>query len=205
MISLKILVTFLVCIQLAWPLAANEVIGCGGFIKSNTDINYKIIKVKLLTKEGVVKYTTEASPVNGYYMIPVYTKGEYVLQVNPPPGWSFEPNEIDINVDGETDACTLNQDVNFFFKGFGLSGKVVTDGDARMNGPAGVKLDLISGGKVVDSSLSGNDGTYYFSNIMPGDYQIEASHETIKFLNVSYQRVLWENSNFQFTLLDITF
>jgi hypothetical protein len=70
-------------------VSANEVIGCGGFIKSNTEINYKIIKVKLITKDGAIKYTTEASPVNGYYMIPVYNKGEYVLQVNPPPGWSF--------------------------------------------------------------------------------------------------------------------
>ena len=26
-------------------LNANEIIGCGGFIKSNTDINYKIIQV----------------------------------------------------------------------------------------------------------------------------------------------------------------
>ena len=68
---------------------ANEVIGCGGFIKSNTEINYKIIKVKLLTRDGAVKYTTEASPVNGYYMIPIYNKGDYVLQVNPPLGWSF--------------------------------------------------------------------------------------------------------------------
>lgn len=68
---------------------SNDIIGCGGFIKSNTEINFKIIKVKLLTKDGAVKYTTEASPVNGYYMIPIYSKGEYVLQVNPPPGWSF--------------------------------------------------------------------------------------------------------------------
>lgn len=68
---------------------ANEVIGCGGFIKSNTEINYKIIKVKLLTRDGAVKYTTEASPVNGYYMIPIYNKGDYMLQVNPPLGWSF--------------------------------------------------------------------------------------------------------------------
>ncbi len=68
---------------------SQDVIGCGGFIKSNTEINYKIIKVKLLTKDGAVKYTSEASPVNGYYMIPVYNKGEYILQVTPPPGWSF--------------------------------------------------------------------------------------------------------------------
>lgn len=49
----------------------------------------QICKVKLLTKERIVKYTTESSPVNGYYMIPIYNKGEYILQVNPPPGWSF--------------------------------------------------------------------------------------------------------------------
>ena len=76
----------------------NEVIGCGGFIKSNTEINYKIIKVKLLTKDGAVKYTTEASPVNGYYMIPIYNKGDYVLQVNPPLGWSFGTLTYPINI-----------------------------------------------------------------------------------------------------------
>ena len=103
---------------------ANEVIGCGGYVRSNTEINFKIIKVKLLTKDGIVKYTTESSPVNGYYMIPVYTKGEYILQVNPPPGWSFEPTQVNVNVDGKTDPCTKNEDINFFFKGFGLSGKV---------------------------------------------------------------------------------
>ncbi len=82
--------SLLIAVLLAAAAAsANEVIGCGGFIKSNTEINYKIIKVKLLTKDGAVKYTTEASPVNGYYMIPIYNKGDYVLQVNPPLGWSF--------------------------------------------------------------------------------------------------------------------
>lgn len=138
-----------------------------------------------MTKEKVVKYTTEASPVNGYFMIPVYTKGEYILQVNPPPGWSFEPTEIPINVDGETDACSKNEDINFLFKGFGLSGKVVTQGDARMNGPAGIQLELISNKKVVDSTVSGSDGTYYFSNVMPGAYQIKAQHKSFKFLTVS--------------------
>lgn len=190
MILLKTLVTILVWFEFISSIYANEVIGCGGFIKSNTEINYKIIKVKLLTKEGIVKYTTEASPVNGYYMIPVYTKGEYILQVNPPLGWSFEPNEIPVNVDGETDACSKNEDINFFFKGFGLSGKVVTNGDIRMNGPAGVKLNLISNNKVIDTKFSAADGTYYFSNAMPGAYQIEAEHETIQFLTKKVSVVL---------------
>ena len=88
--SNSILFVFTLCIASIWQIVgANEVIGCGGYVRSNTEINFKIIKVKLLTKDGIVKYTTESSPVNGYYMIPVYTKGEYILQVNPPPGWSF--------------------------------------------------------------------------------------------------------------------
>lgn len=186
MIILRTLIVVLALFELSPVAFTNEVIGCGGFIKSNTEINYKIIKVKLLTKDRVVKYTTEASPVNGYYMIPVYTKGEYILQVNPPPGWSFEPNEIEVNVDGTNDACSKNEDTNFFFKGFGLSGKVVTHGDARMNGPSGIKLNLIAKEKVIDSTVSGEDGNYYFSNVMPDSYQIEAVHDSIKFSNVAF-------------------
>ena len=37
-------------------IIGNEIIGCGGFIKSNTDINYKIIQVnKSLLKQSSVK------------------------------------------------------------------------------------------------------------------------------------------------------
>ena len=58
------------------------------------------------------------------YMIPVYDRGEYLLKLLPPSGWSFEPTQIELNIDGETDPCTLNQDLNFVFKGFGLAGRV---------------------------------------------------------------------------------
>ena len=88
-----IIVSCLVALSAVAAAAASgesEPIGCGGFIKSNTEINFETIKVKLLSKNGLaVKYITEASRLNGYYMIPVYEHGEYVLQVNPPPGWSF--------------------------------------------------------------------------------------------------------------------
>ncbi|CAF0810412.1 unnamed protein product [Brachionus calyciflorus] len=178
---LRLLIPILISLLIE-ASTAEDIIGCGGFIKSNTEINFKIIKVKLLTKDGAVKYTTEASPVNGYYMIPVYTKGEYILQVNPPPGWSFEPSQVMVNIDGQTDACSKNEDINFFFKGFGLSGKVVSQGDSKNRGPSGVKLNLISNGKQIDSTLSSNDGSYYFSNVMPGVYQVEALHPTYKFL-----------------------
>jgi hypothetical protein len=57
-------------------------------------------------------------------MIPVYDRGEYILKLLPPAGWSFEPSQIELNIDGETDPCTLNHDLNFVFKGFGLAGRV---------------------------------------------------------------------------------
>lgn len=47
-----------------------------------------------------------------------------MVQVDPPRGWSFEPTEVLLNVDGSTDACSQGQDINFSFKGFGITGKV---------------------------------------------------------------------------------
>jgi hypothetical protein len=35
--------------------------------------------------------------------------------VSPPPGWSFEPNSVELNFDGKTDICSLGEDVNFVF------------------------------------------------------------------------------------------
>ena len=155
----------------------------------------------MFTKDKILKYTTESSSVNGYYMIPVYNKGEYLLKVEPPPGWSFgknensllilpnfnffslniDPTEIPLNIDGINDPCSKNEDLNFYFKGFGLSGKVITYGDINKKGPANVKLDLLLNEQKISSATSALDGSYYFSNIMPGDYKIQASHPTWKF------------------------
>jgi hypothetical protein len=49
------------------------------------------------------------------------------------------------------------------FKGFGLSGKVVTHGDSKLNGPSGIKLNLILDKQVIDKTESGPDGRFFFS------------------------------------------
>lgn len=49
-----------------------------------------------------------------------------LLQVAPPSGWSFEPSEVGLNVDGVSDSCSQGKDINFFFKGFAVTGKVFT-------------------------------------------------------------------------------
>ena len=113
-------------------------------------------------------------------MIPVYERGEYILKLLPPSGWSFEPSQIELNIDGETDPCTQNHDLNFVFKGFGLAGrvcdsswqnianricsiplKVISAGSASNmgGGPAGVTLTLYQDNKKLNETKSKADGT----------------------------------------------
>lgn len=80
------------------------------------EVNWKFFDRHRFTKQGSLKDKTDCSPSNGYYFLPVYDRGEYTLQISPPPGWSFEPEQIDIVFDGKTDLCSLGKDVNFSFK-----------------------------------------------------------------------------------------
>lgn len=47
--------------------------------------------------------------------------------MDPPRGWSFEPTEVELNVDGVADDCSQGKDINFTFKGFGITGRVSND------------------------------------------------------------------------------
>lgn len=92
-------------------------------------MEYRFIQLKL--RQSMDSMSTTKIKINGdhhfyyfSYMIPVDERGEYILKLLPPLGWSFEPSQVELNIDGETDACTLNQDINFVFKGFGLAGRV---------------------------------------------------------------------------------
>ena len=78
-----------------------------------------------MSKDGHVKFKTEAAPVSGYYMIPIYDKGEFKLVVEEPNGWSFEPKEVSIDIDGKTDKCSVQEDINFIFKGFSIAGQAL--------------------------------------------------------------------------------
>lgn len=151
--------------------------GCGGFIRSGVEINYSRVEVKLLTRQGSHKYQTEGAPNNGYYLIPLYDRGDYTLRVDPPPGWVFEPLSVDLHVDGTTDPCSTAKDIDFLFKGFSILGKVVSAGAEE--GPAGVTVELQDAqGKTLQKTQSGLGGGYSFARILPGDYSLLASHPT---------------------------
>ncbi|KTG41083.1 hypothetical protein cypCar_00001373 [Cyprinus carpio] len=120
-------------------------VGCGGFVKSDVEINYSVIEIKLYTKQGSLKYQTDCAPINGYFMIPLYDKGDFVIKIEPPSGWSFEPTTVDLHVDGITDICTKEQDINFIFTGFSVLGTVLSKG--HLLGPAGVEVSLRKAGE----------------------------------------------------------
>ncbi|UJR23805.1 hypothetical protein I4U23_026781 [Adineta vaga] len=195
---LRFLILFFICFSYGKTQPNSDVIGCGGFIKSETDINYKVVRIQLITKDGIPIYTTEAAPINGYYMIPVYERGEYMLKLLPPSGWSFEPSQIELNIDGETDPCTQNHDLNFVFKGFGLAGRVISAGSASSmgGGPAGVTLTLYQDNKKLNETKSKSDGSFEFFDVLPGQYTVKGSHDHWKFLtavsHVQLSKERWE-------------
>ncbi|KAG8370599.1 hypothetical protein BUALT_Bualt13G0000200 [Buddleja alternifolia] len=174
----------------SYPLVtADSIQGCGGFVEASsalmksrkpTDskLDYSHVTVELRTLDGLVKDRTQCAP-NGYYFIPVYDKGSYVIKIKGPEGWSCAPEQVPVVVDHT--GCNANEDINFRFTGFTLSGRVVgaVAGDSCSNkngGPSNVSVELVSpSGNVVSSVSTSSTGNYSFRNIIPGKYKIAAS------------------------------
>ncbi|CAG2165017.1 unnamed protein product [Oppiella nova] len=193
-----LVITFISGIVLVDKCCGNDVMGCGGFVKSIVNINYNQIFIKLLlyvicisfdlkmcfndslTDKGIVKYSTDCAPNNGYYFIPLYDKGLYQLKIEPPKGWTFDPMFVDLNFDGKSDLCSQQNDINFAFKGFTVSGKVFSDGSTT--GPSGIAITLRAkrNDNVLKTTLTTDDGYYEFKEVLPGEYAIDASHESLK-------------------------
>ncbi|KAJ7333033.1 Nodal modulator [Desmophyllum pertusum] len=172
---------------------AQDVVGCGGFVQSEVDINYSLIQMKLFTKQGIIKSQTECAPNNGYFLIPLYDKGTFVLKIEPPVGWSFDPNSVELNIDGTTDKCSKGEDINFIFTGFTLSGKVISKG--RDLGPSGVEISLQeTSGDKERKTVTAEGGFFSFARVLPGKYLVKASHASWTFENAE-REVLVESGN----------
>ncbi|KAJ8968511.1 hypothetical protein NQ317_016159 [Molorchus minor] len=169
-------VFFLTIFTFDWLYLVNsdEVLGCGGFIKSHVPIDFSKVEVKLVTKQGIVKDKTTAAPNNGYYFVPLYDKGELVLELSPPPGWSFEPKHVPLSVDGATDVCSQGKDINFVFQGFGITGNV-NSLNSDSGGPEGITVRLESDGES-RTTVTNNEGKFFFTPVFPGKYVVSISH-----------------------------
>ncbi|XP_042053548.1 nodal modulator 1-like [Salvia splendens] len=172
---------------------ADSIQGCGGFVEASSELiksrkptdgklDYSHVTVELRTMDGLVKDRTQCAP-NGYYFIPVYDKGSYVIKIKGPEGWMYAPEQVPVVVDHT--GCNANEDINFRFTGFTLSGKIAgaVSGDScshKGGGPSNVKVELISqSGDVVSSVTTTSTGSYSFNNIIPGKYKIVASRHDL--------------------------
>ncbi|XP_031403144.1 nodal modulator 1 isoform X2 [Punica granatum] len=194
MSSVHALIWLLVVAAHSFWLASADIHGCGGFVEASpsliksrkpTDakLDYSHITVELRTVDGLVKDKTQCAP-NGYYFIPVYDKGSFVLGVNGPEGWSWSPDKVPVVVDNA--GCNGNEDINFQFTGFTISGRVVgaVGGEScalKNGGPSNVNVELLSSsGDLVSSVSTSAEGSYLFKNIVPGTYTLHASHPDLK-------------------------
>ncbi|GLT64134.1 hypothetical protein SLA2020_366440 [Shorea laevis] len=188
------LLCFFIVIHYFSAASADSIHGCGGFVEASTPLmkwrrsndaklDYSHITVELRTVDGLVKDRTQCAP-NGYYFIPVYDKGSFVIQINGPEGWAWDPEKVPVVVDDT--GCNGNEDINFHFTGFTISGKVVgaVGGEScalKNGGPSNVKVELLSpNGDFISSVLTSSVGSYLFTNILPGKYELRASHSDLK-------------------------
>uniref|UniRef100_T1IP66 SD-repeat containing protein B domain-containing protein n=1 Tax=Strigamia maritima TaxID=126957 RepID=T1IP66_STRMM len=159
-------------------VSSDNILGCGGFVKSSVPINFSLVEIKLYTKQGSLKYQTDCAPNNGYYLIPVYDKGEFVLKIEAPPRWNFEPKQVALIIDGQNDVCSQGKDTNFYFEGFTINGKVVSR--EHTSGPEGISVSLKTD-KILQRTSTSKDGRYSFSKVLPGSYLLIAQHSTLEF------------------------
>ncbi|CAG9855021.1 unnamed protein product [Phyllotreta striolata] len=185
---------FISLVTLLTNVRGDNVLGCGGFLKSHVPIDFSKVEVKLITKQGIVKDKTTAAPNNGYYFVPLYDKGEMLLELSPPPGWSFEPKNVALNIDGETDLCSQGKDINFIFKGFGITGKIDSLGSQATDaGPEGVTIKLESDDDI-RTTISDKDGNFFFTPVYPKKYKVSITHPKWKIFKNSVEVVVTEGN-----------
>lgn len=147
-------------------------------LKNLLNVDYLIIcSINFrFNKQGNLKEKTEVSET-GFFVLPIYDKGLYTIRVDAPSGYSFSPDEISLNFDGVNDICSQKKDVNFMFKGFGITGKVDIFNEPSF-GAKDVTISLYNQkNQLISKTTSDASGQWTFSPIVPGSYRVVASHE----------------------------
>lgn len=174
--------------------AADLIHGCGGFVEASsaliksrkpTDakLDYSHIMVELRTVDGLLKDRTQCAP-NGYYFIPVYDKGSFLIEIKGPEGWSWDQDKVPVVVDHN--GCNANEDINFRLTGFTITGRIVgaVGGESCLrttSGPSNVNVELLSpAGVLISSVVTLSDGHYMLKDINPGKYKLRATHPDLK-------------------------
>lgn len=152
----------------------------------------EVLLIDANTEEVVM--TTE-SDENGAYLFVGVTQGAYFLEFNPTQGFvptlGFRDNpafDSDLNLNGKTEPFMLDVDENLlqFDGGFFKTGSIGDlvwfdengDGiqDPSENGIGLVSVELLDDlGNTVASTTSNDDGSYSFTNVVPGIYIVRVN------------------------------
>ena len=88
-----------------------------------------------------------------------------------------------IDVDGKSDRCSREEDINFDFIGYKIEGKIIHRHESgAMVNDVTIKLELVdASGTVLDSTISHNkdSGKYYFSGVATGKYVVRIGKESL--------------------------
>ncbi|CAK5061597.1 unnamed protein product [Meloidogyne enterolobii] len=139
-----------------------DVIGCEGF-------------VKLFTSQGNLKYEAECNPQNGYFLIPIYNKGKYLVKIIAPDGYIFEPKFYEIEI-GSNGGCS--EELNFNLAGLKISGRILNGEDSSLV----LGLFKQENGELVEKTIVDKDGNYNFVT-WPGKYVISPFSGSTKCLS----------------------
>eukprot|EP00056_Hartaetosiga_gracilis_P020276 m.18504 g.18504 ORF g.18504 m.18504 type:complete len:1164 (-) comp8321_c0_seq5:105-3596(-) len=151
-----------------------DIAGCQGTVSSPIKIPLEDVEI-ILKQHDVEVQRTEVSPHDGYFFLPLDTKGQYSVEVQAPSNWNFVPHSVSVSFDGETDMCSLGEDVTFAFVGLNVTGQVRVEGTNQ--GPSSVDVGLFSeedNEERVAVATTSESGAFLFPHILPGQYVVRA-------------------------------
>ncbi len=156
----------------------NDVDGSGGY--SDGDLPMAGVTINLLKDGQVIATTTTAA--DGSYSFSGLEPGDYEVEEVLPAGTeATSPTKLAASI---TENCLDVTDKDFFNKVVvGRKGSIsghkyndvdgsggYSDGDLPM---AGVTINLLKDGQVIATTTTAADGSYSFSGLEPGDYEVE--------------------------------
>ncbi|CBY18878.1 unnamed protein product [Oikopleura dioica] len=154
--------------------------GCAGFVSIPKDalnsFSTDELKVQLYL-EGSAKPAADAevAPKSGFFHISHDRHGPIQIRLLHPEGWTFDKTSVSIIVDGETDICSVNQDIIFNFEGIKYSGQIKSSGGHE--GPSGITVSLETESGQATETITQEGGIFYFSNaVKPQAATLSASH-----------------------------
>ena len=128
----------------------------------------------------------------GLFILPIFDSRKYFVKVvNSHNSGVFEPEEIEIDLEGKSEAeitKVTEQQFNFKFAGFNIKETVLSLG-SETSGPNGVELALYDAkGKEIVRTVTADQGVFTFKRLQLGQYTIKpvgASKKSFEFVKNS--------------------